>query len=167
MKIHVKILRSTYDLMRSDLLKPHPFAYERIGFLSAKTGNKSRKILLVLLTEYHTVSDHNYIEDENSGARINSTAIREVMQRILDTRNGAFHVHVHAHNGIPHLGKMDRTEIPPLIQSFRTVGSEASHGILLLSNNSCYCKVWAPNSTIPTDASKFSIIGYPLEIIED
>lgn len=165
MNIQLRLMRQTHELMRRDLVRPHSFASERIGFLFAKVGTADHGTILILCTEYDPVADDNYVPDESVGARINSTAIRLAMQRILDTRSSCFHVHVHPHVGIPGLSRVDTKEIPPIISSFYNVDPRSPHGILLLSADSCLAFIWPPGQITPIQAQKIVIVGYPTEIL--
>jgi hypothetical protein len=142
------------------------FAYERVGFLSTKLGSRKGDQPLVLVTNYYPVPDDQYIDDRHSGARINSVAIREAMQRVLDTGDGLFHVHCHAHRGRPGFGSMDSEETPRIVSALRVAGPAQAHGMLLLSNDHCIAHVWLPGSTEPIVADRVSVVGYPIELFE-
>src|SRR5438128_2848906 len=83
------------------------------------------------------------------------------MQRVMDTKRGAFHVHLHGGRGLPTLSSMDRDELPRLVKSLRVVGPKAPHGILLLSGDSCTAWVWVPGSAAPVVA-QVGIVGQPM-----
>jgi len=166
MTVRVRITRELYTRMRDDLGRKHEFAYERVGFLSAKLGNRSSDEPLVLLNNYHPVPDDQYINDPYSGARINAVAIREAMQRVLDTGSGSFHVHWHAHRGRPGFSSMDLEETPRIVSSLQVAGPEQAHGMLLLSDDHCIAQIWIPGSDEPLIAYRVSVVGYPLEIFE-
>lgn len=165
MRVIIRINRSLYESIRTDLLRPHDHAYERVGFVHARIGIISDHEKLVLFSGYHSVPDENYLRDEEAGARIDSSAIRNAMQRSMDTGKGMFHVHLHNHVGIPGLSLMDETEIPPIISSLRVATPQSPHGIFLLSKNKSLGLVWLPGISGPTKASKISIIGYPIDRI--
>lgn len=161
----LRIPRTIRDTMRADLIRPHPFAAERIGFASARIGKGTNSPSIVMLSEYHAVPDDQYIDDPESGARIDAPAIRAVMQRVLDSGDGAFHVHAHLHRGTPGLSRMDRDEIPRLVESFRAVGPNAGHGILILSLDSCFSLVWTPGNQAPCVPVRIGVVGYPLTVL--
>ena len=121
--------------------------------------------MLVLATNYYSVADENYVDDPYSGARINSAAIREAMQCVLDTGDGLFHVHCHAHRGRPGFSGMDLDETPQIVSSLRVVGPNQAHGMLLLSNDQCIAKVWMPESSEPLMADGVTIVGYPTTML--
>ena len=164
--VRVRIPRALYGRAKKDLARRHEFAYERVGFLSAKLGNATFDEPLVLFTDYYPVPDDHYIDDPRSGARINSDAIRDAMQRVLDTGDGLFHVHCHEHRGKPGFSSMDLDETPRIVSSLKVAGPRQAHGMLLLSNDYCIAHVWLPQSTEPLVADRVSVVGYPLEILD-
>jgi len=166
MNVHFRLTRQLYEQVRADLLRPHRFAAERIGFLFARLGNIKSGTPLVLFTGYSPLADDRYINDPYSGARIDSQAIRSAMQQVLNRKEGVFHVHMHEWAGKPYFSPMDRTELPRLIPSFQAVGPPFAHGLLLLSNDDITGEVWLPGDTQPAEAERISIVGHPLEIFE-
>ena len=80
--IHVKIMKHIYDRMQADLNRRHPFAYERVGFIFARKDITDGSILL-LATDYISIPDTQYINDPEVGARIDSAALRSVMERAM------------------------------------------------------------------------------------
>jgi hypothetical protein len=166
MKVQIRLTRKLLEEMKQDLLRPHEFAAERVGFVFGKLGNRLAGEPVVLLSEYCPVSDENYIYDPNVGARINSAAIRGAMQHVLDSGNGAFHVHLHEQSGKPRFGLTDAREIPNVVAGLRVADSRQAHGMLLLSFDSCFANVWMPGNPKAVPASKISIVGYPSSIIQ-
>lgn len=164
MIVRARVLRQLYVRVREDLARGHEFAYERVGFLSGKLGNRSGNKHLLLFTNYYPVPDDEYIDDPHSGARINSVAIRKAMQRVLDTDEGLFHVHTHGGRGKPGFSFMDLEETPRILSSLRVAGPTQAHGMVLLSNDYCIAHVWMPGTDKAVVASRVSVVGYPLEI---
>ena len=165
----IRLTRSLYDLIHSDIVRPHPFADERIGFAYGKIGNRHSGEPLILLYRYCSVPDEQYVDDSKVGARIGGDAITNVMQQVLDHRSeqeGAFHVHVHDHEGTTGLSHTDRSEIPLLIPSFKTVGKKAAHGLIIFSKNHGLSRVWLPGQQEPMSASRIVVVGAPLSIFE-
>jgi hypothetical protein len=165
MNVQVRLLRTLLDQMRSDLSRPHPFAFERVGFLRARVGNRNGEPLLVLLADYVPVPDDEYIRDPNCGARINGVAIRRAMQHVLNDGHGMFHVHMHPRPGRPALSRIDIADLPRIVSSFHAVGPQAAHGILVLTPDQCRAWVQAPNQKGLNDAARVSVIGYPMEFL--
>lgn len=142
-RIRVRLTRALEEQLREDLARPHPFAFERVGFLETGIGAAEDGVGLILLRSYHPVPDDQYLPDEGCGARIGSAAIRAAMQRVIDSGNGAFHVHLHPGYGIPRLSSLDREELPRLVKSLRASGPRAPQGIILLSDDQC--AAWVPD----------------------
>lgn len=152
--------------MRDDLTRPHAFAAERIGFAFTRSSRSvDGRSTWILVTGYDPVLDDEYIDDPTVGARINSSAIRRVMQRVITTGEGAFHVHIHEHEGEPGLSYVDREELRPLMQSIRNASPTSDHGILLLSQDSARMEVLSPGTTSFKCASHISVIGYPMGLL--
>lgn len=162
MNVKIRLTKKLFDEMKQDLLRPHEFAAERVGFITAKIGNKSAESPLVLLSGYHPVSDAEYIDDPYVGARINSAAIRNAMQTVLDTESGAFHVHLHNHRGKPRFSSTDKNEIPNIVAGLRVAGPNQPHGMFLLSQDNCFAQIWMPEKTAFVIASKITVVGFPL-----
>ena len=167
MKLRARLTRALYDEIRADLLRPHPFAEERVGFVAASLGNADGADPLVLLHSYQPVPDERYIDDPKTGARIDASAIRNAMQRVLDERQGIFHVHMHFHKGPTRFSRLDRAELPRLVASFRGVGPGYAHGLLMLSYDHGFASVWLPGREQPMNATRVTVVGRPLTFWED
>jgi hypothetical protein len=163
--MQLRILRTLYDQIGQDLARRHEFAFERVGFVSAKLGNRHSDEPVILFANHYAVADENYIDDRSAGARINSDAIRAAMQLVLDTGLGLFHVHRHVHSGRPGFSPMDSDETPRIVSGLRVANPNEAHGMLLLSNDECIAHVWMPGSDEPMFDNRITIVGYPLRII--
>ncbi len=160
----MRVPRLLAEKTRADLLRPHPFAAERVGFAFARCGTVTPDSRVVLLMDYHPVPDCDYVRDERSGARIASEAIRAAMQAVLAGPDSLFHVHLHEGEGRPELGKMDRRELPRLVSSLRAVGPNRAHGLILLSEDCWAAWVWLPGGLDPVFVDRITIMGYPIEL---
>lgn len=166
MKPRIRITRQLYDEVRADLSRPHPFAAERVGFLFSRTSLADTAAPLILFTGYSPLADDRYVDDPFSGARIDSQAIRDAMQQVIDRCEGVFHVHAHEWVGKPHFSCMDQDELPRLIPSFQAVGPSLAHGLFLLSDDECAAEVWLPGNKSHVEAARITVVGYPLQIFE-
>lgn len=169
MTICVKLTGFLYDTILSDLKRPHAFAAERVGFALGRIGSLSNGRALVLLTQYHSLPDDQYIDDPTVGAMIDREAMTWAMQAAYygrATREGVFHVHLHDHDGETGMSPTDFREIPKLMPGLQSVGRDAAHGIVILSRNHGSCWVWLPGSTGPVRAVSVSIIGAPICVFD-
>lgn len=148
----------------SDLRRRHAFAGERIAFCKVRLGNHGYEPMIALVTEFWTVPDEQYIDDPGAGARINAAAIRRAMQEILNDDVGILHVHLHELPGRPDFGRMDRAEIPRLVESFRATNPARVHGMLVLSPDSAEAWLAFPNRPLEP-ARKIAIVGRPMTLI--
>jgi hypothetical protein len=161
----LRIPRLLYCEAIQDLSRPHPIADERIGFFFAKSGNGGPDAPLLLFHRYRAVPDEQYLDDPKSGARIGSAAIRGTMQELLDHRESAFHVHLHAHPGKTGLSPMDLRELPQLIRALQSANPLAPHGIIVFSLDNGCAFVWLPGQQKET-AARIVVVGAPLAIWE-
>lgn len=150
--IRFRIPEQLHKKMLSDLNRPHSFAYERVGFLFAKTVKLSSNVTLIIAIEYIPVADKDYINDKEVGAKINSNAIRNAMQGTLEKDCGCFHVHLHDHSGKPSPSFTDAKSLPGIVMSLNNIASEHTNGYLILSRNAFY-------SSIKVDT--IGVVGYP------
>jgi hypothetical protein len=165
LKIKFRIPKSIYDQILKDLRRKHEYAYERVGFIhSTSTELASSNTHIITVTEYFPVKDVNYIKDTSVGARINSSAIREEMQRVLDKNTGCFHVHLHDHPGETTPSFTDRKEIPGIIRSFSNVNDKPL-GIIIFSSNSIYVSVKVNNFKHFVTPEMIAVVGYPMKFI--
>lgn len=163
--VRVRIPHVLFEKMKADLRRPHPFAAERVGFLSVTTGRSEGGELLVLGIEYHVVPEAHYVEDHRVGVRIGVEAIRGALERIRSTQRGLFHVHMHDYRGVPGFSGTDRREQPRLVESFQRVGRRVPHGVLVLSDDSANAWVWLPGETEPVVPRQITIVGYPMALV--
>lgn len=164
MNSEIRIPRSIYENTLEDLRRPHPYAFERVGFLVAKHSNAAGHTQIFLVADYLPLADERYIEDDSVGARIDGEAIRSAMQRILTDRVTLLHVHLHDHYGLPTMSSTDRRETPPIIQSFCNVGNLA-HGLLVFSRNAAIAQIKASKTDNLSAVARISVVGYPLRVL--
>lgn len=169
MRISIKLTGELLKEICQDLVRPHPFAAERVGFVFGRIALVSKEIKLVLLNRYHPIPDDQYVDDPTVGARISSEAITWAMQAIYygrARREGIFHIHMHPQKGVPEMSSVDRRELPELMPGFQSVGRDAAHGIVILSLNHGTGWVWLPGCRAPVRASAISVVGNPLCVFE-
>jgi hypothetical protein len=167
MKVEIRLTGSLHEEILRDLARPHPFAGERVGFVLGRVGSLANGGKIVLLNRYHSIPDDQYIDDETVGARVGSDALTWAMQAVnygRSAREGIFHIHIHPHKGETGMSLVDRRELPRLMPGFQSVGCEALHGIIILSNDHGSGWVWLPGRKEPVAAETVSVIGKPLGV---
>lgn len=162
MKIEIRIPGAIRAEVLADLARPHPFAFERVGFLSAASALLGIDHYLVLVTGYNPVPDDHYIDDDTVGACISGTPIRAAMQRVLDEGKGQIHVHLHDHEGPTGPSSTDRRGLPPIVRSLAAVGPRQASGYLIFSADSAWAELRVPDVGVPVLATKITSVGFPL-----
>ena len=161
MNAFFKLKTSTLSQIRADMELPHAYAFERVGCVFTRLATCDTDRPIILATRYRPLADDHYVRDESVGARIGSAAIQALMQEILDTRQGAFLVHLHGHRGMPSLSGTDRQAMLPLVPSLRNAEPEVAHGVLLLSED--HIAGWAvlPGQARLSKIAKIAVVGFP------
>jgi hypothetical protein len=164
--LEMRLSRALHRLIIEDLLRPHPFAYERVGFVFGRlntVGNAS----IIYLDRYKGVSDERYIESKEYGALIDDIAILDAMQEVRSRRGngeGGFHVHVHEHKGRPGFSLPDQRSLPNLVPGIGRMDPTGASGLLLLSNDNGIAHVWMPGSTECALTDRIVVAGAPLGV---
>lgn len=161
MRTIVKIPRTLFTQARSDLLRRHEFALERVGFFSTR-ASRTNSTTLVNCIEYHSVADRHYVQDDSVGARINADAITEAMTRAVNSSTGQIHVHWHGGNGLPNPSSTDSEELPHLATSFKNANKSQSNGWMILGESDAYAWLLLPSSSTPLDEASVVIVDSPL-----
>jgi hypothetical protein len=162
MNIHFKITRSFLQNIKNDLMRRHPYAAERVGFLFAREGKIDKEQVLLLASDYMSLSDNLYINDSSVGARINSTAIRNALQKIMDTGMSCIHIHLHEFSNYPKFSKPDEECMIRLIPSLFHANPHIPHGAIVLGRSGIIGRIWVTKEkNFPV--SKLSVINYPCD----
>jgi hypothetical protein len=149
-----------FAAMRQDLRRPHPFAHERIGFLSAGIAATDEG-LLILARSYRPIADEDYLPDSSVGAMMNAAAIRKALQWAMSERVAIFNVHSHGGRGVPGFSGIDLRESAKYVPDFFKLAASRPHGAIVLSNDAAYGKIWF-NKSETSIISKFVEVGAPL-----
>jgi hypothetical protein len=167
MNARLKLTGRLHDTIVKDLVRPHPFALERVGFVSGRVGSGLDGTSVVLLTHYHAVADDQYIDDPKVGARIGPEAMTWSMQAAHHgraRREGIFHIHLHEHCGPTGMSAVDEREIPRMIPGLRAVSESSPHGIIILSRDHGVSWIWLPGCPTAVKANQVSVIGAPIAV---
>jgi ThiF family protein len=160
MQTILKIPRQLFEQAKADLLRPHAFAYERVGFFSTRCSRTKSKILVHCIA-YNSVTDEHYIMDSTVGARIGSDAITEAMGHAVISSIGQIHVHYHGGAGLPHPSPTDSTELPALSRSLRNANAKEANGWMILGNEDAWVSLLLPNEFGVISECPVTIVGFP------
>jgi molybdopterin/thiamine biosynthesis adenylyltransferase len=150
--------------MRQDLSRRHPFALERVGFLTAGSGQGEDGELVIVGADYTSLHDDEYVPSRGAGTRIGGGAIRRALETATQSKRGVFHVHLHPHDGDPRFSPTDRTEQPRFVDSLRVVAPTVPHGMIVLSRTSASAWIWISGSPKPVVPRRLTMVGYPLVV---
>jgi hypothetical protein len=143
--------------VRADLVRPHSFALERVGFVAVKAAHGADHLVL-LATAYHSVADVDYLEDATVGARIGPEALRKALEIALLQSVGMFHIHLHDHGGPPRFSPTDLREQRRFVPDFFNVRSSMPHGAIVLSHDGERGRCWLARD-YSSDISEFQTVG--------
>jgi hypothetical protein len=167
MKPTFKIPLGMLDSIHSDLSRPHPFAAERVGFISCKIASIDTSNLAVLAQAYLPVADDHYEDDPSVGAMLNGAAFRAALQHSYRSRSAMFHVHRHEHQGRPRFSHMDLSEAKRFVPDFWKVQPSFPHGALVLSHDGMHGLCWFPGHLTPVAFATYTMVGFPTTIFQE
>jgi hypothetical protein len=161
MNIRFKITSALLGTIRADLRRSHPFAHERVGFISAGLA-AAHDELLILARGYEPVSDDEYLRDDRVGAMMSEQAIRRARQQAMDTGAAIFHVHTHGGQGVPGFSGVDNRENARFVPNFVSVAPQCVHGAIVLSDTAAFGQVWIGRAGSRPFIARFNEIGMPI-----
>lgn len=160
MKVTLKIMRPLLEDVRRDLVRPHSFAHERVGFLTAAAAETPAGILL-MICGYQPVADEDYEYNESVGAQIGSEAMRKAVQAAYRPQRSLLHVHTHGGFGRPGFSSVDLRSAREFVPGFLHPVPKMPHGLLVLSNDSAAGLFWKKHGVQPESITDFIIVGAP------
>jgi hypothetical protein len=158
MKLTFKITQSLLADIRTDLVRPHAFAHERVGFISAGLSSMGRDLVIVA-RGYRPVRDEDYLNDRTVGAMMGREAIRKSLEWAMQAGHAIFHVHTHGGRGIPGFSSVDIRENQKFVPDFFKVAPQCAHGALVLSDNAARGQIWIERTRSPLPIDSFVTIG--------
>ncbi|HTN14474.1 MAG TPA: hypothetical protein VL094_06680 [Sphingomonadaceae bacterium] len=158
MRIAVRIPSSTLATMRADLARPHPYAWERVGFMAAAATSSPGELLL-LVRGYLPVADDDYVAAPGVGAEIGSEAFRKALQWAYRPKSALLHVHTHHGAGKPGFSGVDLRSGGKFVPSFFTTVPRMPQGMIVLSDDSATGLVWLAEDGKPAPIAAFTQIG--------
>jgi|SRR6266568_5493256 len=148
-----------FEQLHDDLSRPHPFAFERVAFLSCKTAHLAGGGTVLLAHSAHVVADDDYEPSETMGALLGSAAFRKILQYGYAHCVSIFHVHRHDHQGLPEFSKVDVQESAKYVPDFFKVRPNQPHGAIVLSHDSATGLIWPSRIGKPEAIDGFVVVG--------
>jgi len=162
MKVSLKINGPLLDEIRRDLARPHGFAHERVGFLTAGAVGVGADLAL-LVRDYQPVADDDYEFDPRVGAKIGSNAMRKAVQSAYRPAAALLHVHTHGGRGQPAFSRVDLESAVEFVPGFFETTPRMPHGLLVLSDDSARGLLWVDSKSAPLDVDLFLRNDAPLK----
>jgi molybdopterin/thiamine biosynthesis adenylyltransferase len=164
-KVTIRIPEKLYDNIYADLLRPHKFASERVGFTFSKTKILENGEIIICMNEYTPIDDGNYIMAPSVGAKFNSLAITNAIGYGRKHKKGIFHTHLHElSKRDPEFSFTDLEHLPPIVESANRIVKEEIHGLFLLSQTTLSALVWIPGEEGYRKVDQISIVGATLKL---
>lgn len=161
MKARIKIPTTMLATIRRDLARPHSFAHERVGFLTAGAALFDGNGLLLLARDYQPVDEEDYVRDPSVGVKIGADAMRKALQAAYRPAAALLHIHTHGGLGRPHFSGVDRRSAAEFIPSFFNPVPRMPHGIVVLSDNGANGLVWVDPRQSPVTITDIISVGGP------
>lgn len=158
MKVQIKITDALLAAVNADLHRPHAFAFERVGFLTAGAARTSDGLMLVCRT-YHPVADGDYERSRSVGAQIGSEAMRKAIETAYQNRSSLIHIHTHGGTGQPEFSATDLQSAPQFVPGFFSALPRMPHGIVVLSNDGAQGILWTAPKAAPRYVDEFVQVG--------
>lgn len=162
MNIVFRVSETLLADVRADLVRPHPFAHERVGFIAARAAAGHEK-LVIIATEYFPVPDHEYVHDQTMGAVLGQEALRKALEVALLKPVGMFHVHMHTLPSRLWFSTIDLREQQRFVPDFFKVQSKLPHGAIVLSPTAIAGRAWLARDTA-WPITEFNIVGSRVKI---
>lgn len=161
MRVGLKISGSLLDQVRRDLGRPHFFAHERVGFLTAGAAGAPDGLML-LVRGYMPIADEDYEVAPDVGARIGSNAMRKAVQAAYRPASTLLHVHTHGGRGLPSFSGVDLESGKTFVPGFFQSCPKMPHGLLVLSNEGATGILWLEPGKRPLPIGRFIRIDQPI-----
>jgi hypothetical protein len=160
MRTWLKIPNRLLDEIQVDLARPHAFAYERVGFLTAGVA-RAENDLLLLARVYRPVADEDYVPDPTVGVKIGGPAMRKALQLAYQPRSALLHIHTHGGRGRPDFSGVDLRSGGEFVPGFFHTVPRMPHGMLVLSDDSATGMLWLSGQERGSYISGFIGVGAP------
>jgi hypothetical protein len=163
-RIILRIPDPIHARMSQDLRRPHPHAWERVGFLFTRSKWIDRQTLLIIAISYEPVADDHYLVDNSVGAKIGAAAMRRAMENMYEWQAGCFHIHLHNHRGTPSPSPTDEKGLPGVVESLSHIAGNQATGLIILSDDGFFTRVHIPGRKKLVAATQVTVVGFPLRL---
>lgn len=133
--------------VRADLERPHRFAAERVGFITARAA-RGEEGLVILAEDYHPVDDEDYIDDPSVGAMVGQEGFRKALELALLGNVSVFHVHMHGPSRRLWFSGTDLREQAKFVPDFFGVCPNMPHGAVVLESRTAAGRIWLSTSDV-------------------
>ena len=116
MRFELRLTKELLDRVHVDLSRPHPFAGERVAFMSCRPAALRAGAVVLLGLNLHPVLDDDYERNDTVGAMLGSGAFRRILQLAYNNPLSVLHVHRHEHHGKPWFSEFDLSEAQKYVQ---------------------------------------------------
>lgn len=165
--VELRLTRQLLESVQIDLSRPHPFAAERVTFLTAFPASLGAQGLVLLAAAHHPVQDEHYERDDTVGAMLGAAAFRRMLQVAYNSPVSILHVHRHDHRGNPWFSSVDIQEARRYVPDFWKVRNGFPHGIVVLSYDAAAGLIWLPGFSNQVRISRITIVGAPTKEIRE
>jgi hypothetical protein len=158
MTARLRIPQPLWECTHVDLSRPHPFAWERVGFLTCGMQTTAPNIQMLTAESWHPVDDAHYIDDRTVGALVGREAFRKMLQLIYNRPSTLLHVHRHDHRGRPQFSSVDMRSMLAFVPGFFNACPMLPHGALVLSLDYCSGLLWPHASGQPVEIGPIEVV---------
>jgi hypothetical protein len=165
MSIYVKFTDQLVGQVRDDLERPHAFAWERVGFITAGAMASSGGDLILFCRRYMNVADEDYEASDDVGAQIGPEAMRKAAELAYNTKSALLHVHMHKGRGRPEFSRTDANSGFEFVPGFFNVQPRMPHGLIVLNETGARGLIWIAKDRSPLYVNDFLQVGPQLKRI--
>lgn len=160
MSIHLRLTAPLLQAIHADLSRPHPFAAERVGFLTCDTAALPDDGLVLLARQWHAPPDDHYLDDPRVGAYIGPAAFRYILQQAWRAPVSILHLHRHDHRGRPAFSLTDSASMNEFVPAFFNARPDLPHGAVVLSYDRGVGRIWRGAAGRPVNIDRFEVIEH-------
>lgn len=133
----IKFRDGLLNEVTNDLSRPHPFAFERVGYLLGEIRDG-----ILILNEWISFDDSLYEENEDVGARVGANGMTLLMKKAFSEKKLFFHTHLHDFQDIPSFSGVDMRSLMEVTPSLFDFSGTGPHGAFLIGRESSKLIWW-------------------------